>query len=465
MADTHVFTFPTRRSLIALGAAALLSSSPLLAADGDLDANFDADGIASVQVSAGFNDSTQDVLTLLDGSVILAGSMQWSATDHDFAVVKLTPYGSLDSSFGSGGQVTVAFDLGGTIADYGMAIARQPDGKLVVAGYAEKDSNGNFDLAVTRMHDNGTPDTSFGSGGKVTVAVDLGGSNFDIANDVLVQPDGKIVLVGWAERAGNDQDFVAVRLLSNGALDNTFGVAGKAVVHFDLGGINRDTAEAAVLQSDGKIVMVGSVELSNYDFDFAAARLDTDGLLDTSFGSGGRVNIGFDRGGADQDFAEAVAIDNQGRLVLAGRSEGPQHVDHDFAVARLLSTGSLDTSFSSDGKVTVGIDVGMGLDQAFGVAMAPSNKIIVAGTAWIGGLNSDLAAVRLNDNGTVDTGFGSNGRSRVAFDIAGSDFGDEQRALAIGIDGGIIMAGPVDTIQDLRLTGVAKLQGESWFSW
>lgn len=453
------------RTLLIVFFAALLAGAPLLAADGDLDPSFDGDGMASVQVSAGFSDRTEDMVILLDGSVILAGSMQWTATDHDFAVVKLTHGGALDSSFGSGGKVTVAFDLGGAIADYGMAIARQGDGKLVVAGYAEKSLGGDFDLAVARMHDNGTPDTAFGSGGKVTVAMDLGGAGFDIATDVLIQPDGKIVLTGWAERGGGDHDFIAVRLLANGAIDNSFGVQGKAVVHFDLGGLNRDQANAAVLQPDGKIVLVGSAELAGYDFDFAVARLDSAGNLDTSFGFGGRASVAFDRGGADQDIAEAVALDNQGRLVLAGRSEGASHLEHDFAVARLLSSGYADTSFSTDGKVTVGIDVGSGLDQAFGVAMAPSDKIIVAGTAWIGGLNSDLAAVRLNGNGSVDTQFGSNGRARVAFDIAGSDLGDEQRALGIGLDGGIVMAGPVDTIQGLRLTGVAKLQGESWFSW
>ena len=434
------------------------------AADGDLDPNFDGDGMASVQFSAPWTDQAEDVAVLMDGSVLVAGSQQFSSTDHDFAVAKLTHGGLVDTTFGGGsGQATVAFDLGGGLADLAQAIAVQNDGKIVIAGYAETSQSGNYDLAVARLHANGTRDYGFGTSGKVSYAVDLGGTNFDIATDVLIQADGKIVLTGWSQGAGFNSDFVAVRLHSDGSVDTSFGSQGRAVVSFDLGGQDRDESAAAALQSDGKIVLVGSVERWNLDFDFGIVRLLTDGSLDGSLGNGGKVTVAFDRGGSNQDQAEDVAIDSSDRLVLAGRSGGTTYADHDFAVARILSNGSLDTSFGSGGKTTVDIGGGLGLDQAFDVALAPFGKIVVAGTTFFSSTDTDFAAVRLNSNGSVDTQFGSNGRARVAFDIGG-DHADDCHAMAVGLDGGIVMAGPADTHWGIRLVGVARLQGTPWVS-
>ena len=434
------------------------------AADGDLDPTFDGDGTASIQISAPWSDMAQDLLVLGDGSILLAGSKHYGATDHDFAVIKVTQAGQMDTSFGGGsGYATVAFDLGGGWADYGRALARQSDGKIVVAGYVERAQAADYDLAVARLNADGSRDHSFGTNGKVTYAVDLGGTNFDIATDVLIQPDGKIVLTGWSSGAAANSDFVAVRLHTNGSVDTSFGNQGRAVVPFDLGGSGRDESNAAVLQSDGKIVLVGSVEWPDDNYDFGVVRLLPNGSPDWTFANGGKITVTFDMGGTEQDFAEAVMIDSNGRLVVAGHAAGSTDQDYDFAIARLHSDGSLDLSFGTNGKTTIGFNGGLGIDQAFSVAPAPLGKIVVAGRTFYSATDSDFAATRLHGDGSVDSQFGSNGRARVAFDIGG-DKADDGYAMAIGLDGGIVMAGPVDTLWDLRLIGVARLQGTSWFS-
>lgn len=450
----------TLLAMLATAGLLLPTTGRLWAADGDLDLTFDGDGQASVQVSAGFDDVVQDLILLPDGSALLAGLMHYSATDTDFAITRLTPSGSLDRQFGNNGHTTVAFDLGGQLKDFAMAVARQSDGKLVVAGYVEVGPPNNYDFAVTRLLANGGLDTGFGNAGRVTVAFDLGGTNFDAVDDVLIQADGKIVVLGTAARSGDDKDIVAVRLLPSGAIDTSFGFQGKTVAYFDLGGSNRDQAEAALLQTDGKILVAGTVERSNLNFDFVVTRWLANGLVDTSFGNQGKTIVPFDRGGSDQDFARAMAFDRFGNILVSGHSSdatGP-----DFAVARLLPNGSLDSSFSTGGKLTIGLGLGIGHEQAYAVAAAPNGQIILAGTAWISSTDADFATVRLNHNGTLDSRFGNNGRAMVAFDIAG-DKTDRLRAMAIGLDGGITLAGSVSTIHGLTLTGVARLIGAPWF--
>ncbi|MEM1177194.1 MAG: hypothetical protein AAGM22_02520 [Acidobacteriota bacterium] len=469
LVSTFSRSFPFRRAVMICAAVAATVVTVLApgataarAADGDLDPSFEGDGLASIQVSSAFDDVSEDMLVLLEGSVLLAGSTQVNATDHDFMVVKLKADGTYDTAFGNNGVAVTFFDLGGGDADHATALARQSDGKLVVGGFAETSQAQGEDFAVARFLADGTLDIGFGNFGKVSYAVDLGGGHRDILTDVLVQPDGKIVLVGWASRGNGDQDFVAVRLLASGAVDTGFGSGGEAVVAFNRGGFLRDSAEAAVLQPDGKIVLVGSAEFNGFDYDFAAARLTAGGSLDPGFGAGGRVTVHFDRGGSKQDLAEAATLDGAGRLVMVGRSEGVSHLDMDFAIVRLLTSGLLDTSFSVDGKTTVGIDVGHGFDQATGVAMAPSDKIVVAGRAHVTGANVDFAAVRLHPGGAVDTSFGQNGRARVAFDLGGS-LRDDPTAMAIGIDGGIYLSGPAQSVSQRVLVAVAKLQGAPWF--
>jgi len=213
----------------------------------------------------------------------------------------------------------VTTDFGGS--DYGFSVALQPDGKIVVAGYA------GGDFALARYNSDGALDTSFGSGGKVTT--DFGGSYHPDGFSVALQPDGKIVVAGYA-----GGDFALARYNSDGALDTSFGSGGKVTT--DFGG--SDAGYSVALQPDGKIVVAGYAGL-----DFALARYNSDGALDTSFGTGGKVTTDFSGG---RDVGYSVALQPDGKIVVAG------YAGVDFALARYNSDGALDTSFGSGGKVT-----------------------------------------------------------------------------------------------------------------
>jgi len=178
----------------------------------------------------------------------------------------------------------------------------------------------------------GDLDPTFGGDGTVTTSF----VGYDGISAVAVQADGKIVVAGYT--GGND--FGVARLLGNGNLDTSFDGDGKVTI--DFGGY--DGANAVAIQSDDKIVVAGYT--SGPSDDFAVARLLTNGALDTTFDGDGKATVDF--GG--YDGASAVAVQSDGKIVAAGYTAGPAD---DGAVARLLTTGTLDPTFSSDGKATV----------------------------------------------------------------------------------------------------------------
>ena len=182
------------------------------------------------------------------------------------------------------------------------------------------------------------PDPTFGTGGQSIISW---GANGGRAVAVLVQPDGRIVVIGSTSSALTQSDFTAVRLTSAGTLDTSFGTGGHATV--DFGGDDR--VEAAALQSDGRIVLAGSTTAGMGGHDFAAARLNPDGSVDTSFGTGGQVAVDF---GGD-DGASAALLQPGGKVILAGdTSEGIG--GGDIALARLNANGSIDSSFGTGGN-------------------------------------------------------------------------------------------------------------------
>ncbi|MBA2434942.1 MAG: hypothetical protein H0V54_07660, partial [Chthoniobacterales bacterium] len=234
--------------------------------------------------------------------------------------------GDLDPTFGTNGKVTTDF---GTIIDEARAVAVQPDGKIVTAGATV---GGNFfDFALARYNTDGSLDITFGTGGKVTTAFN---TNNDEAFAVALQADGKIVAAGFAVIGGTD-DFALARYNTNGSLDTTFGTGGKVTTAF---GSSIDRAHAVAVQPDGKIVAAGRAVIGGGSFDFALARYNTDGSLDTTFGTGGKVTTAC---GSSNDEAFAVALQPDGKIVAAGRVFSNKE---DFALARYNTDGSLDTT-------------------------------------------------------------------------------------------------------------------------
>jgi len=327
----------------------------------------------------------------------------------------------LDLTFDNDGKVTTDFSGG---IDLGRSVAIQQDRKIIVVG--RMTNSGNADFAVARYNVDGSLDLGFGIGGKVNTDFDLGD---DEAFAVVLQFDGKIVVAGSSFSNSGTYDFALARYNFDGALDLSFGNGGKVVTDF---AGDSDEARAVAIQSDGKIVAAGNMFNSTTATDFAVARYNPDGSLDTSFGLNGKVNTDFFS--SDEDEAFAVVIRSDEKIILAGKRFNGD--DTDFAIARYNPDGSLDNSFSNDGQVIT--DINGHDDEALGVALQTDGKIVVVGgNDSTGNRLYDFVIARYTDDGHLDNSFSFDGI--VTTDFA-TDF-DEAAAVTIQLDGKIIAAG------------------------
>jgi uncharacterized delta-60 repeat protein len=397
------------------------------------------------------------------------------------------PGGTLDASFGDAGQVFLPLSSN---ADRINAVAIDALGRIVGAGSARQAGSGNSDWIVVRLLADGTPDPGFG-GGDGVVVLSLPGSN-DEAWDLLLQPDGRIV-VGGDVYPGGDPNVAVVRFEADGDLDPTFG-GGDGRVDFSTStGIDTDTLHALAPAGDGALVAAGYGGPG--PFDLWAVRIEADGELDGDYGGGdgiARIDPGigsgslFDAaatvdggvllagfqsppgrlllvrldaaGGLDPDFdddgivqhdlvedetevAEAVALLPDGRAVVGGRGQSQPNspAGDDVLVARIETDGALDPSFGGgDGWAT--LDLGSSRDNAYALALDAGGRIVLAGQTDLAQPNlADIAVARLLPDGAPDAGFGD-GASFVRIDLAdGQDEG--LFGVAVQDDGRIVAAG------------------------
>jgi uncharacterized delta-60 repeat protein len=360
--------------------------------DGSLDQTFNGAGKTFVDVGNTATAVAKGVAIQPDGKIVVAGYSVERSNNTFVAgrLARLNSDGSFDSTFGTGGKThispntifnAVATDSNGGIfvtgsqngrltcfafgpgssfvssviigsSSTGNAVALQPDGKIIIAGAVD-----GADFAVVRYNLDVVlgPDHSFGNNG--VVVTDFG-TQSDVANSVAIQPDGKIVVAGRTA-----DSFAVARYNPDGSPDTSFSGDGKVTTPANSiqGGFNE--AKAVAIQADGKIIVTGDAGL------FASVRYNPDGSLDGTFGDHGiaRDSVGSNSG------AEAVAIQTNGRIVVAGHGSG------DLAVARYNANGSLDPSFSGDGKTLV--DVSGAMDAAHAVAIDTSGRIVLAGEA------------------------------------------------------------------------------------
>jgi len=319
-----------------------------------------------------------------------------------------TADGDLDPSFGAKGKVLTDFNQSTDIA---YAAALQPDGKLVVIGttYINNDYT-EEDFALARYNPDGTLDETFGNGGKVQT--DFPGLAA-VASSVLIQPDGKIVVAGGAFDLFPFQgDFKVARYNPDGSLDPSFGNAGIVTTRFT----NGSYAYALAMQPDGKIIAAGT-DFVNFSFnddisnvDFGLARYNPDGTPDLTFELDGKVSTDFD-GFNDEIFS--ILLQPDGKLVAVGSAKNPANF-YDFAVARYLSDGSLDTGFGNAGKVRT--DFGShDFDRAMSAALQPDGKVVASGFTIFGGGFQNFALARYASDGSLDTSFGNGGLAQIDF--------------------------------------------------
>jgi uncharacterized delta-60 repeat protein len=366
---------------------------------------------------------------------IVTGQGYVSGGRNVFAVFRYNADGTADTSFGTGGVASTPVGVGDALIS---GLALQSNGSILVTGWAIASTRPltDYAFATARFTVNGALDTSFGSGGIVVTNVKSATGNSpgeDRASAVAVQSDGKIVVAGFSEQGANiyTEDFAVVRYNANGSLDSSFGSGGISVTPNFGGG--QDLANGLAIQSDGKIVVAGQVIPSNGNPALmAVARYTSSGQLDSTFNSTGIVTMA--PAGSTNAGLIGVVVQNTGRIVVSGWCTlGPQ----DLALARLTTAGQLDTTFGSAGTgyaVSTDMAIGRSLVQANG-KLYTSGRVDPAEPPSSGTI--DLGVAAFTAEGTADTSFGTVGV--VALDYGGTD--DRGRSLTVQEDGKIVVTG------------------------
>ncbi|MGI8493821.1 MAG: FG-GAP-like repeat-containing protein, partial [Pyrinomonadaceae bacterium] len=386
-------------------------------ANGSLDSTFNGDGIL-IAATANDEDRARSLILEPDGKIFVVGFRAENASkQYEFSILKLNADGTRDNTFSSDGLTSVWVGLDNSAREQINAIVAEPDGKILVGGSA----NDNFALA--RYTADGSLDTTFDGDGRILISpmTDINNQGSNSVAALALQSDGKIIAVGSVFNRLTARFCIAIiRLTSDGTPDAGFGDKGKVVTSFQ----TSIAARAVVIQPDGKIVVAGEDQINTSKTNFLVARYNQNGSLDATFGiaGAGTVETPF---GTTVDAANSIALQPDGKIVVAGYSNSSQSGLPQFAAVRYNPTGSIDTSFGDGGKV-----VNNFANKAYAVAIQPDGKIVISGSG------GDFSLLRLNQNGTPDINFGTNGQVKTSV-----RYSSEARAMTLQGDGKIILAG------------------------
>jgi uncharacterized delta-60 repeat protein len=371
-------------------------------ARGRLDPTFGSGGKVRTALGSNRDEAAAGVAVERGGRIVVAGRTRATSGVDAVGLARYTARGRLDGAFGRGGKVVTTFGIRKRISGWAHAVAMQPDGKAVAVGGSGPLIDGPYRCTLVRYTSRGRLDATFGRHGVVTTHA---GSDSD-ALAAAIQADGRIVAAGRGQ-AGEDTVFMLERYTPRGRLDPTFGSAGKAIARFGSYGY----AQAVALQHDGKIVAAGSADVD----DFGLARYSARGTLDATFGKGGRVttNLGNRNGSPSSDKALALAIQRDGRIVVAGATDlrgscGEMRCyTDDFALVRYLPDGSRDSSFGRDGLIVTPFSGDVEVDA---LAIDTRGRIVA-----VGGGSGYFALARYTPTGTLDPSFGNGGKVETTF--------------------------------------------------
>jgi uncharacterized delta-60 repeat protein len=419
---------------------------------GSPDNSFGTNGRVTLPVGI-YDDYAQAVAVQADGKIVVAGYSRFFDSNNDeydfgFAIARFNTDGTLDNSFDLDGKTIIPV---GGFGGPAYAVKIQTDGKILIAGAASF-SDG-YDFAVVRLNTDGSPDINFGVNGRVYIPISTAVSvaSHDICYAIALQADNKIVLAGQSIADNNTSPangFSVVRLNTDGSLDNSFDGDGKKIIR--LNNSSTDLARSIAVQADGKIVVAGSSTTSNSTVgNFSIVRLLTDGTPDISFDGDGQ-NILFLT--SPFGLCQSMVLQGDGKILLAGYAGFS--LNQGYQVARLNIDGGLDNNFGNNGYVHA--LVGMGPSTAFSMALQPDGKIVVAGASQPNPLPAyytGFSAIRLTTDGIQDFCFGSNGSIilPVALPVI-PPTGEKANAVAIQPDGKIVLAGVNGNATDGTLT-------------
>jgi uncharacterized delta-60 repeat protein len=426
---------PLCRVRIATGPSLFLGPDPIPSTPGSLDLCFAASGkkiFSFADISGG------DIAIQSDGKIVAIVPVQHNPLNNFLPapmLVRFNANGSLDTAFGTAGMVPVIY-VANTQSE-ANTIALQADGKIVVGGSnrATSQSQGLYNFAVARFNAGGTLDTTFDGDGVALLDV---GSDSDSIHDIRIQSDGKIVALGRRAIPTLPIDIVVARFNSSGSPDTTFDSDGWVATNL---GTTPVVSSEMAIQADGRIVVVGYRTLAS-NADFLLLRFNSNGSLDTGFDGDGIVTTAI---GVGNDYAFGVALQSDGKIVVAGSTDNSTL---DYALARYNSNGSLDTTFHNDGKTST--MVGAYSDGGKGLAIQSNGKIVVVGYST-NATTSDFSMVRYNTDGTLDSPFGNNGKVITPVQKPPSDLSSAASRVVIQSDGKILVAGNLDLFAGFAL--------------
>lgn len=382
---------------------------------GTLDPSWNGTGRVITPVG-GFDDLASAMAVQPDGKVIVAGRCQ---TDDfpGFCAVRYLANGTLDSSWNSGGAVITVFDADQSANAY--AVALQVDGKVLLAGQCNSVAAG-YKFCALRYLSDGTLDTGWNGSGMVATTI---GTGMSTASAMAVQPDGKVLVAGSCMNNAT-QVFCTIRYNSDGSLDSGWNGNGMVLTAM---GSGSGTAKAVAVQADGKVLVAGSCT-GAVNEDFCSVRYSAGGVLDSSWGTVGKVVTSI---GSGADLANAMLLQPDGKVLLAGTCSNGSNTD--FCALRYQTNGTPDPSWNGSGIVMTAM--GSGNDDAVAIALQPDGKVLLAGTCLMS--NNELCALRYHASGTVDTSWNGSGKASTSIG-PGSDVGT---AMALQSDGKVLLAG------------------------
>lgn len=387
----------------------------VFAQDGSLDPSFGTAG--KVITNAADEDEAYDITIQPDGRIIVVGNCK-IGDDQDIVLIRYNADGTLDNSFDFDGKVITPLEEN----QFAKSVFVQSDQKIIVGGYVTVGTKS--DLLILRYHRDGSPDLSFDLDGFVVTNL---GSSKDYIYSIAAQPDGKIIVGGSTSNGGGAKnDFLLMRYNYDGSIDSTFGIDGRTEADFNY---SKDYGQAMLFQPDGKIIVAGYSANFEADDDFALARFNSNGFLDSTFGTNGKVTR--DGYGADDQIL-SIALQVDGKIVAAGRTNVATQLD--FALMRFNSDGSFDNTFNDSGIVVT--STGATVEILYKVLLQADQKILVTGYR-AGGASADFVLMRYNTDGSIDSTFDADG-------IVLTDFGttsDRAYTAIIQTDGKIIAAG------------------------
>ena len=331
---------------------------------GAINGAFGSGGLVIDDLSVGLTDGLRAIARMADGRYVACGLFFSAGTATDFVTARFMSDGALDFSFDGVGYAVTSYlqsGPGGSLFDQCNAVAVAPDGGVVSAGLSYQD--GPSRVALARHTASGTLDAGFGAGGKLVVDASQTSNGNSEARAMMIQPDGKILVAGFAGGQFNSE-FLLMRLNADGTPDGGFGSSG--IVRTPVGS-GEDIANAMVLQPDGRIVLAGSSVASDGRRDFALARYMPNGALDASFGTGGLVTTPI---GPGDDIAYALTLMPWGRLVAAGSARiSTSAGGTDLALVAYNADGTLDRYFGDLGIRMLNVSAPTAADDiAYGLA-------------------------------------------------------------------------------------------------